>query len=379
MTTPLRVLLISHTCQSRTEGHPRAERLARLPGLDLRVLVPDRWRHYGRWRRPDAPLDDAFTLEAARVAWPWAGPAQSYLHWYPGLAETLRRFRPDVIDLWEEPWGLVSAQACWLRSRLLPHSKIVSETEQNINRRLPPPFEALRRYTLGRTDYAVARSPEALQVLRDKGYAGPGRVVPNAVDAAHFRPLDREKCRAALNIPGFLVGYVGRLVEEKGLADHIDALRFCADAVQCVFVGDGPFRGALEARAQAAGRSGQVHFLPGRPQEELPPLLSALDALALVSRTTPTWKEQFGRVIIEAHACATPVIGSRSGAIPGVVGAGGLVVPEREPEALAAAIERLRADPAHARALGAAGRAQVEAQYTWERVAEQMLEIYNAL
>ena len=129
MTAPLRVLLISHTCQSRTEGHPRAERLARLPGVDLRVLVPDRWHHYGRWRQPDAPAEGAFTLEAGRVAWPWAGPAQSYLHWYPGLAGTLRRFRPDVIDLWEEPWGLVSAQACWLRGRLLPQAKIVSETE----------------------------------------------------------------------------------------------------------------------------------------------------------------------------------------------------------------------------------------------------------
>jgi len=379
MTVPLRVLLISHTCQSRTEGHPRAERLACLPGVDLRVLVPDRWRHYGRWRRPEAPPDGAFALETGRVAWPWAGPAQSYLHWYPGLAGTLRRFRPDVIDLWEEPWGLVSAQVCWLRGRLLPQAKIVSETEQNISRRLPPPFEGLRRYTLGRTDYAVARSAEALQVLREKGYTGPGGVVPNAVDADLFRPLDRERCRAALNIPGFLVGYVGRLVEEKGLADHIDALRFCSSEVQCVFVGDGPFRGALEERARAAGKSGQVHFLPGRPQEELPPLMNAFDALALVSHTTSTWKEQFGRVIIEAHACATPVIGSSSGAIPGVIGAGGLVVPEKDPKAFAGAIERLRADPAQARTLGALGRAQVEAHYTWERVTERMLEIFKGL
>lgn len=379
MTAPIRVLLISHTCQSRTEGHPRAERLARLPGLDLRVLVPDRWRHYGRWRRPDSPQDGAFVLEAGRVAWPWAGPAQSYLHWYPGLVKTLRRFRPDVIDLWEEPWGLVSAQTCWLRDRLLPRAKIISETEQNINRRLPPPFEMLRRYTLSRTDYAVARSAEALQVLREKGYAGLGSVVPNAVDAARFRPLDRDQCRAALGLPGFIVGYVGRLVEEKGLADHIDALRFCSDKVQCVFVGGGPFQAALEERARAAGKSGQVHFLPGRPQEDLPPLMNALDTLALVSHTTSTWKEQFGRVIIEAHACATPVIGSRSGAIPGVIGAGGLVVPERDPQALAAAIERLRADPAQARALGAAGRAQVEAHYTWEHVAEQFMDVYRGL
>ena len=255
-----------------------------------------------------------------KIAWPWVGPAQYYLHWYPGLAGTLRRFRPDVIDLWEEPWGLVSAQACWLRDRLLPQAKIVSETEQNVNRQLPPPFESLRRYTLSRADYAVGRSGEALQVLRDKGYVGPGSVVPNAVDADLFRPLDREQCRADLNIPGFVAGYVGRLVEEKGLTEFVEALRFCSDDVHCVFVGDGPLRGALEAQAKALGKAAQVHFLPGRPQRELPPLMNAFDALTLMSRTTPTWKEQFGRVIIEAQACATPVIGSSSGAIPEVVG-----------------------------------------------------------
>jgi glycosyltransferase involved in cell wall biosynthesis len=90
----------------------------------------------------------------------------------------------------------------------------------------------------------------------------------------------------------------------------------------------------------------------------------------------PTWKEQFGRVIIEAHACETPVIGSDSGAIPDVVGEGGLIFPERNPEKLAAAIMELRANPSRRREMGIAGRAQVEANYTWRQVAERMRDIY---
>ena len=379
MTIRRRVLLISHTCQSRAEGHSRAERLAEFEDIDLRVLVPDRWRHYGRWRRPDPPRGDTFAYDIQPVAWPWAWPAQAYLHWYPHLLQTLREFRPDVIDLWEEPWGLVSAQTCWLRDRFLPDAKIISETEQNINRVLPPPFEALRRYCLHRADFAVARSGEALDVLRAKGYAGPGEVVPNAVDAALFRPLDRAQCRRDLGISGFVVGYVGRLVEEKGLTDMIEALAFCPEDVQCVFVGSGPMESALRQQAAALGKEAQVHFLPGRPQNELPPLMNAFDALALVSRTTPTWKEQFGRVIIEAHACGTPVLGSDSGAIPEVVGSSGLIVPERNPAALAEAIMQFHAHPEQTRLMGRNGRKQVEARYTWEQTAGMMHRLYLSI
>ena len=55
----MRVLLISHTSQSRTEGQPKAHFLGRMPGVELRVLVPRRWKHYGRWRQPEPPLEAA--------------------------------------------------------------------------------------------------------------------------------------------------------------------------------------------------------------------------------------------------------------------------------------------------------------------------------
>ncbi len=384
MTTPLRILLISHTCQSRDEGHRRAECLARMPGIDLRVLVPDLWKEYGQWRRPEKALSDTFAYEIGPTALRWAGPAQNYLFFYPFLARTLHQFQPDVIDLWEEPWAAVSAQTCFLRDRVVPRAKIVSETEQNINRHLPPPFEAMRRYVLQHADFAVGRTAEALEVDRAKGYAGPGAVVPNSVNTERFQPMDRAACRRALDLPedakqGFLLGYVGRLVEEKGLADMVNALRFCGPEIHCVFLGGGPCKEALVQLAQSLGKTKQVHFLPRRPQEELPALMNALDALALVSHTTITWKEQFGRVIIEAHACGTPVIGSRSGAIPKVVGAGGMIVPEHDPEALAQAVTHLHAHPAEAREIGERGRAQVQARYTWERTAAQMYEIYRSL
>lgn len=372
----MRVLLISHTCQSRREGQPKAAQLSRLPDVELRVLVPDRWREYGVWRAPQPPLEEGYDFQVGRVRWPWSGPAQWYLLWYPGLARTLREFQPDIIDLWEEPWGLVSAHTAWLCRRQTPQAKIIAETEQNIAKTLPPPFETFRSYTLRHADFVIGRSREAVENTHAKGYAGPAAVVPNAVDSDLFRPLDRDECRRALGLSGFVAGYIGRIVEEKGLAEMVDALAFCPPDVNLLFLGSGEYQPELEQRVAEAGLTDRVQFLAARPLEELPQVMNALDTLVLPSRTTPRWKEQFGRVIIEAQACETPVIGSDSGAIPEVIGKAGLVFPERDPKSLAAALIALRADPQRAQEMGRVGRRQVEDRYTWARVAERMREIY---
>jgi glycosyltransferase involved in cell wall biosynthesis len=107
--------------------------------------------------------------------------------------------------------------------------------------------------------------------------------------------------------------------------------------------------------------------------------MSAMDVLVLLSHTTPRWKEQFGRVIVEAQACGIPVLGSDSGAIPQVIGDGGMVVPERSPAAVASAICELRADPSLLAQMADAGMRQVASSYSWRRVAERMRDIYLSI
>ncbi len=380
----MKVLLISHTCQSRTEGQPKAVELARL-GVDLRVVVPRRWKHYGRLRFPERPIEGAgFRLLPLSTRLAWCGPAQSYLHFYPGLGRVMREFAPDVIDLWEEPWSAVSLQACLLRERVCPGAALVSETEQNIDKTLPPPFEPMRSQVLRRADWVVGRNTEALDIVRRKGFAGQARVVPNAVDADTFRPLsegERASVRreAGWRTDEFVAGYVGRLVEEKGLTDFVEAVALSQLRVRAVLIGEGPFEGVLREQIARLGLNGRVQILPARSPQKLAPLMGALDVLVLPSRTTARWKEQFGRVLIEAGACGVPVIGSDSGAIPDVVGEGGRVFPEGNARELARHLDELSAHPDQARALGVAGREAVEERYTWARVAQAMLAIYREL
>jgi glycosyltransferase involved in cell wall biosynthesis len=270
-------------------------------------------------------------------------------------------------------------QAVRLRNRLLPECKVITETEQNINRKLPPPFEQFRKYVLKHADYAVCRNKEAISVIKSKGYRGEASVVPNAVDAEMFRPLDRKECRAKFGVSGFCVGYIGRFVERKGIQDFIAAIAQCPLTVSGLLVGSGDYEPALRKQIATLGLEQRIRIVSELPPKELTPVMNAIDALVLPSRTVPTWKEQFGRVIIEAHACGTPVIGSDSGAIPEVIGDGGLVFREGDVVDLARSIQELAADPERALQLGKYGLRQVREQYTWQKVAERMGLIYKAV
>ena len=111
----------------------------------------------------------------------------------------------------------------------------------------------------------------------------------------------------------------------------------------------------------------------------MPAFYASLDALVLPSHTTPTWKEQFGRVLIEAMACETVVVGSDSGEIPQVIGAAGMIYPEGNPEALAERLAHLAGDPALRAQLAQQGRARVLAHFTQQCVAEATWQVYQQM
>jgi len=141
-------------------------------------------------------------------------------------------------------------------------------------------------------------------------------------------------------------------------------------------LGDGPERERLAALAGELGIAGQVAFEGLVPSTQMPDFYPQLDVLVLPSRTRPNWKEQFGRVLIEAMACGVPVVGSDSGEIPHVVGEAGLIFPEGDAAALRSTLARLQADSGLREKLAHRGRARVLAHYTQAQVAVATYEVY---
>jgi glycosyltransferase involved in cell wall biosynthesis len=157
----------------------------------------------------------------------------------------------------------------------------------------------------------------------------------------------------------------------KGLDVLLEAAQRLSPPASLVLAGDGPLRGVL--------RGERVHVLPSVAYERVPSLLKALDVLVLPSVTIlPQHREQFGRVLAEAMAAGVPVVGSSSGAIPEVIGDAGLVVPERDPAALARAIEAVLAQPELRQRLIAAGRQRAWSTFDWASVAEQTRALFEA-
>jgi len=185
----------------------------------------------------------------------------------------------------------------------------------------------------------------------------------------------------------FTIGYVGRLVEEKGVHVLLRAVAglsgACAELSRSAWrlriLGSGPQRSHLEGLAAELGIAERVRFEGPIPSTQMPGYYNQLNALVLPSLSRPNWKEQFGRVLIEAMACGVPVVGSDSGEIPNVIGEAGLVFAEGDVQALRARLSQLMADPALREQLAQRGRDRVLAHYTQAQVAAKTYQVYHEL
>jgi len=363
---PLRVLSVAHTAVTRAAGRLRYHPFADDPTLDVDLVVPQRWHQFGRWYDADPANDPGVMLHQLPIRLPKAGPAGWYLHHYPDLAALASRLRPDVIHLWEEPWSVVALQACRLARRL--GAALVMEVDQNILKRLPLPFELIRRHVLRETALVMSRSDDSTEVVQACGYVGPVTTIGYGVDQAVFYPGERPSS-ATIEL-----GYVGRLVQEKGVDDVLAAMAMGPTGIKLTIVGEGPHLPALQAHVARAGLEERVRFHPWTDPGNVGAFLRGLHALVLPTRLTPAVKEQFGRVIIEAQACGTPVIGAATGAIPSVIGKGGWTVPEHDPAALASLFARLIANPSEMDARGKDGMANVSSRFTYSVVARDLAD-----
>lgn len=369
----LRVISVAHTAVSRAAGRLRYQPLAGRDDVDVHLVVPAEWTQFGRSTKADPPGDPGVTTHVMPILFPHAGPFNWYLHVYPGLRKLIREVKPHVIHLWEEPWSLVALQACLFKG----DAKLVLEVDQNILKRLPPPFETIRKSVLARTAHLLSRSQDATDVCTARGYKGQVTMIGYGVDQDVFHPKPDARPEASSR-DGLVIGYVGRLVVEKGIQDALEAMARSLVPVRLEIIGEGPYEGELREKAERLGIADRLHIRPWDKPEAVASFMRSLDALILLTHTTSAVKEQFGRVIIEAQGCGVPVIGARSGAIPDVIGKGGWVVPEGDPVALADLFEHIHAKPGERQERAAAGIENVRERFTYPAIADQLFSAWRA-
>jgi glycosyltransferase involved in cell wall biosynthesis len=348
-----RLLVVSHPAVVSVNQEVYRELSRR--GWQVTIVVPARWRH--DYTEGDIVPQALEGLESALRPLPVLLPGRQQRHLYlTSVRAQCRRARPQVAFIEEEPFALPTAQWGLTLSRLgVPFGV---QNYENIDRALPAPIRWLRTRVLHKAAFVAARSQTAAELAREWGARGEIALTPPPVPAL-ARPADEPSADSR----PFTVGCAGRLIESKGLMDVLAAVRRLQAPVELVLIGDGALRGQLEGQSIPGST---VRVIDDLRHEQMGAGYAQLDVLVLASHTTPTWKEQFGRVIIEALWCGVPVVGSDSGEIPWLIGltGGGLVFAEGDVEQLAERLTQLREAPALRRELAAAGKATVERMFT---------------
>jgi glycosyltransferase involved in cell wall biosynthesis len=372
----MKLLVVSHACITPVNQAFYAE-IEKLTGWRITLVLPSAWR-------------TGYSAPAAVSRWkdfhgsihplPVWKPGNIPLHLYKNsFLQLLRSEQPDVIYMHHEPYGLATFQV-FLANRLTVRCPIGFYAAQNIAKSYPFPIRWMESQVLAEASFCFPVTQGALSILRARGYRGAAQVLPLAIDPGLYHPMPEWAAgrRAALGIgpAEFVVGYLGRLVEEKGIDTLLRALATIPEKPwRCVLAGSGPHEQTLRAHAAALGIADRILFPGYVPHEEAPGWLSLFDVLTLPSETRPHWKEQFGRVLTEANACGTVVIGSDSGEIPGVIAdtGGGIVFPEGNVQALAAAVNLLIDHPGRRDDLARLGAESVRERYDQSYLASRFI------
>ena len=250
-------------------------------------------------------------------------------------------------------------------------------TWQNLYRQYPPPFRWLEQWVLKTADYALMGNQAAVSVFQQKGYAGPHQVIPQfGVAEGLFSPPEQR------DTSGLKIGFAGRFVAEKGVDLLIRAVAQLGQEERpwsLHLAGKGPQEGYLKQLCQQLGIDSHVVWHGSLPSAEMPQFLQMIDVLVLPSRTQANWAEQFGRILVEAMACETVVVGSNSGEIPHVIGAAGLVFAEDDLGELVAHLRTLSQDTALCQEFGQRGRRRMLEQYTQQQIASQTAAVYREM
>jgi len=371
----MRLLIIDHNAvRSCDRTLYRAIQAAGIK--DLVLVAPAHWKEFGlsfACEEENGPLKV--------IPLPVLFPGKHHRVLYRNLAEVVRRQMPDVILVNAEPENHLALQAELVRHRVRPEAVLILTTWRNIDPRIAGfPYRApwlhgsIERKVLRSVNHIVAHTAASRSIYRSYGFENV-TYIPPAIDAMAYseRPLGTEPEM------GMRIGFIGRFTFLKGGDILLSALKQLPWDCRLTMVGDGEMRDTWKTLANELGIADRVRWTGGLPHVCVPALVRQFDVLVLPSRTGHVWKEQFGRVLVEAMAGGVPVIGSTSGEIPQVIGNAGIIFPENDVDALVAALAGLHHNSSRGEVFAAMGRQRAIKEFSIESAVPRYLNLLEAV
>ncbi|MBR8829526.1 MAG: hormogonium polysaccharide biosynthesis glycosyltransferase HpsO [Gomphosphaeria aponina SAG 52.96 = DSM 107014] len=385
----MKILVASHTyivelnCEKlRTLAHLET-------GIEVTVVVPQRWRPV-----QNQVIETQTIVDGSFRVVPIANLSennQGLLTFGTEIIDLLRQFQPQIIQVEQGAKSLAYAQLITLNRFLKLQAKNVFFTWWNLPYAVKFPVSLLEKYNLRHTDGLIAGNQDGADVLHEHGYTGKTKVIPQlGVDERLFLPQPQPELAAKLGIKSddFVVGFVGRFVEEKGILTLIKSLAGLKHFPwKLLLLGRGDLQDKIREIAGEVGMKERLIFVESVPHHQVAGYINLMKTLVLPSETTYKfktltavgWQEQFGHVLIEAMACKVPVIGSNSGEIPYVIGEAGLVFPEGDVVGLTDCLRQVMESESLRENLAELGYKRVMEKYTNYALAREQLAFYREL
>ncbi len=368
--TRFRILIVDNLAvESSKRSFHRA--LASMPEFEVHVMSPRQWQEAGNVMQCE-PEDSLLQLHATEVFFRY----RQHRVLYKSFPQILATVKPDFIFLDQEPENFAAIQGIRLRRKYAPNAVLSLVSSRNIDHvKVGFPYKA--EYLHRQCDRFVVRHPVDVCFVRTQAavsfmhpYAKQVVHLPFPIEASRFKKIQDRREQPE----SFTIGYVGRLIEPKGVQMLFDLLPTFPKDVRMLFVGKGPLGEQLSSRARELGINDRLSIRPPVPHKELPNVFSKMDVVVVPSVDTKFWKEQCPRVPMEAMACEVPVIGSNSGGIPEVLGDAGLIFKQRDANALRDSIIRMMQNSVLRDNLAAKGRKRVLENFQVSVVAGRMAE-----
>ncbi len=380
----MKVLVISHSAIQPTY-HRKFEKVAKYDDIEILVIVPNKWVENTQVLRFSRIDKGNLSFRSGKVIFPGYG---SRFFFTKGLSKIIRRFKPDIIHLEEEPWSICALQTVILRKLFCRKSKLIFRTSLSIptKQRFDVIASHIEKLTFKEADHAFVLSQRAGDILIEKGYDKSMSISYNGVDASVFWRMDVKNLKDELNIKEneLVIGYVGRLLEMKGLETLVRAFDLIIKqnpniSYRLLLVGSGEYKDDLLSLASGLGVDDRLILIDAVPALDVPKYINCMNVLVLPSLTMPWWVEFFGRVLVEAMMCEVPVIGSDSGEIPNVIGDAGLIFREGDENDLKEKFDIISKDGYTRDLLIIRGSTRASSLFTWESIASETYKVYRSL
>jgi glycosyltransferase involved in cell wall biosynthesis len=339
-------------------------------GVALAVAVPERWTSAdGRQQVTAAGDDGGIRIVPIPVSGRPTEPDR--LSWSAkALRALLADFRPDVVHVEEEPWTRPAALGMRLAKKLGIPS--VASTAQSVSRAYSIRERLRREQSLRLATGVVGTTKLALTLATKRRPTAPRLALPQmGITAPPPNPRDPH--------PGLEIGFVGRLVPERGLDLLFRACVGLAGKWTLTVVGTGPSQEELEQLAQRLGIAARISWLGALPRQAVEEIWPKLDCVVLPSRTTERWVMTVGRAALHAMAHGVAVVGTDSGALPELLGDAGRIVSEEDVPALAAILQEFYANRSECERLGSMGRRRVLEEFSDDAIARKLLGFWRTL